>query len=685
MREKDGSAWRKGLSALLLGSGIGITAALGTALAQDETASSGDEGPIHLDTLVVTASGQANTLRDAPASISVVTRDEIERMAARDVTDLLGRIEGVQLQRSGNLRTVRIRGLPSRYSLMLINGRRVDSNPNLFRGNDFDTAWVPVESIERIEVVRGPMSSLYGSDAIGGVVNIITRDIGDYWSGSITGETILQENRDAGDFYRTGFEASGPLIQDVLGVKINGSYDHRASDDDDINPGVDNAGNPLPGFTERSNAFLNTGLEWSVAEDHDLTLDYGFSNREHWDVTLRRHSLALGHKGRFSFGESEIRLYGDAIENKDGNISGEKHPNDAYNATLDGKLTIPWTEWRHVLTIGGESRYQKLDDETTLAGLPGTANFGKDTTADVTQHALFIEDEIALLDNFKVTGGARFDYHEEFGSHVSPRVYAVYHPVDEVTLRAGYSQAFKAPTLLELSPNWGSVSCGSPTTGCYIIGNPDLEPETSSSFEIGARYDNDWLGAGVTFFRNNLEDMITIQNRTANAGLAPTLPNFVGYLPDGRPIFAYENLDKVSTQGIEVGAELYLGEDWTVRGNYTYLDADNESGPQAIPLIYSPKHSANLSVDWWALDDVMLSFNATYVGDQYTFVSANGAVTNDADGYAMFDIGAVWHVNDRFTLRAGVLNFLDKTVEREIPNDFNEEGRRYFISGTIRF
>jgi Outer membrane receptor for ferrienterochelin and colicins len=150
--------------------------------------------------MVVTAAATEQSVKDAPASISVITQEDLQRKPVQNLKDILKEVPGVQLTNEGdNRQGVSIRGLDSSYTLILIDGKRVNSRNAVFRHNDFDLNWIPADSIERIEVVRGPMSSLYGSDALGGVVNIITKKIGQKWTGSITADTTIQENRDRGD------------------------------------------------------------------------------------------------------------------------------------------------------------------------------------------------------------------------------------------------------------------------------------------------------------------------------------------------------------------------------------------------------------------------------------------------------------------------------------------------------
>lgn len=160
---------------------------------------------------------------------------------------------GVQLTNEGdNRKGVSIRGLDSSYTLILVDGKRVNSRNAVFRHNDFDLNWIPVDSIERIEVVRGPMSSLYGSDALGGVVNIITKKIGQKWSGTVTVDTTIQEHRDRGDTYNGQFFTSGPLIDGVLGMKAYGSLAKREKDDPQNSTTTDTGETPrIEGFSSR--------------------------------------------------------------------------------------------------------------------------------------------------------------------------------------------------------------------------------------------------------------------------------------------------------------------------------------------------------------------------------------------------------------------------------------------------
>lgn len=631
--------------------------------------------------IVVTASGFEQKLIDAPASISVVTSEDLEVRPVRNLTDILDRVEGITMNRAGNQRTIQIRGLPSAYTLFMIDGKRVNATNANFRGNDFDSNWVPVEAIDRVEVVRGPLSSLYGTDAIGGVINIITKPVGDAWHGSFSADSTVQEDSDSGNYYKLGGYVSGPIIEDKLGLKVYGGYNLREADSATLNPG----GETIPGFDRVEETFVDGTLSWTPDSQNEVALNYGYNKLTHGDTPNERQSASLTWKGSYDWGKTLLRAYGNVIRNEAGTVSGATNPNKSTDWQIDGRVTVPLDALRQTIIVGGEYRDQKLKDPANLSGWPGTDTTGFEPIAQVNQWALFIEDEIRILDSVRLTLGDRYDNHENFGGHHSPRAYLVWHPLDRVTVKGGWARAFRAPTLLQNSPNWGSVSCGSATTGCYIIGSTDLKPETSTSYEASIRYDSDNFAVGITAFRNNLKNQISITNRTRDVTLAPDYPNFVGFLADGRPIFSYENLAKVRTQGIETSVRANLTSRLDVLANYTYLESENRSGDTPIPTVYTPKHSANATVNWRPSKPLAVFATVNYVGKQYLASYSNAAYNVTRDGYATVDTSISYRISPNLTMRAGVLNLLDERQERLTTTEYNEDGRRYFIAATTRF
>lgn len=206
-------------------------AAAGAAHAQSEDTM----GVAQLDTVVVTASGFEQEIKNAPASISVITREQLETKPFHNLADAVADVEGVTVERGGKAggMNISIRGLPSDYTLVLVDGKRLNQNSSGARPNGFgdvDTNFIPpMAAIERIEVVRGPMSTLYGSDAMGGVINIITRKVSQEWTGQVTLDGTAQGDNRYGNNYGSAFYLSGPLVTDKLGLTLRGGLYRRLS------------------------------------------------------------------------------------------------------------------------------------------------------------------------------------------------------------------------------------------------------------------------------------------------------------------------------------------------------------------------------------------------------------------------------------------------------------------------
>lgn len=183
--------------------------------------------------LVVTATGYQQTELEAPSSISVITRDEIEQRAYRDLTDALKGIPGVTVTSGGSRQDISIRGMPADYTAILVDGRKQSGRQTqVSSSGGYEQDWLPpLAMIERIEIIRGPMSTLYGSDAIGGVINIITRKDFATWQGSLRAETVLQEDSDYGNFYQGQLSLAGPIYRDKLSASLSGLYQQQQEDD----------------------------------------------------------------------------------------------------------------------------------------------------------------------------------------------------------------------------------------------------------------------------------------------------------------------------------------------------------------------------------------------------------------------------------------------------------------------
>ncbi len=304
---------------------LALTAPL-AAHANDDATRGPNPDPQYLDRVVVTAAGFEQKLVEAPASISVVAREELEKRPYATLIDALRDIEGIDVGMESTdkngMATISMRGLPSEYTLVLIDGRR-QSNvgsiyPNNFGGGQF-AFLPPLDAIDRIEVVRGPMSTLYGSDAMGGVINIITRPVGEKWGGSLRQGITIQQDDQFGDARSSDVYLNGPLLKDKLGIALRGSHHHE----DESNP--EWAPLQLPDGSEwnRSLGFGGGGkkvestnwnagvrLDWTPSDAHRFLFDY--------DVSRQKYDNHLGQTGTLDSIETLWRSGNAVIPNPNG-------------------------------------------------------------------------------------------------------------------------------------------------------------------------------------------------------------------------------------------------------------------------------------------------------------------------------------------------------------------------------
>ena len=254
---------------------------------------------VDFDTVVVTASGFEQKITDAPASISVVTVEELRTRPYLTLIDAVRELEGVDVGETSDKtgqRTISMRGMGPDYTLVLIDGKRQNNHgdiyPNNFGGNQFNHI-PPLDAIDRIEVIRGPASTLYGADALGGVINIITKPVTEYWTGSASISHNVQENSDFGADSTFDFAVSGPLVADVLGLNVRGSwYERNASTpeyeiihDPDGEPHERTLGFGGGGKTvDSTSKSAGLTLAWQISDQQDLSLDYDIS-RQSYDNT----------------------------------------------------------------------------------------------------------------------------------------------------------------------------------------------------------------------------------------------------------------------------------------------------------------------------------------------------------------------------------------------------------------
>jgi len=623
-----------------------------------------------LNDIVVTASGFEQQISSAPASISVISREELERGHFQNVTDALRDVPGVVVTGGGagdNGNDISIRGMPSQYTLILVDGRPQNSRESRPNGSaGFEQDWLPpLQAIERIEVVRGPMSTLYGSDAIGGVINVITRKVADSWHGNIQLDTVLQEDSASGDSRQANFYLSGPLVADRLGLQLYGRTSER--DEDDIENG----------YEEKSLQSLTARLSLAASDNHDFTAEAGITEQDRRSLVGRsapaegcrggctdsigeytNSHVALTHSGRFDWGTSETFVQRERSENQSRDI-------EITNTTAKTSAVIPLG--MHMLTVGASWEEESLED--------GTTNQISDRTAvENSQWALFMEDEWMLTDAWALTGGLRLDDDDNYGSHLSPRLYSVWKMTPEWTLKGGVSTGYRSPNLREITPDWGQISRGG-----NVYGNPDLEPETSLNKEIALLYGSDaGLNGSLTLFHNDFEDKITriaCPINICNAG-----PNQFGSDPTYRV-----NIDDAVTQGVEASLGTPLTDTLALTASYTFTDSEQKSGEYAgEPLTQLPRHQVSATLDWDVNARLSQWTKVSYRGEESQPTTGPSQSAIVAPSYTFVDAGIGYQLNDSATVNAGIYNLFDERITYD-EYGYVDDGRRVWLGLNVAF
>jgi outer membrane receptor for ferrienterochelin and colicins len=647
-----------------------------------------------LETIVVTtAGGFEQNIADAPASISVITGEELQKKSYTDVIDAVKNMPGVSVQGGGNNKEITIRGMGASYTKYLVNGRPVSAgrtvNGNGTDGGKIGAYLPPIDMIERIEVVRGPMSSLYGSDAMGGVINIITKKASSSnWHGSISPEYTKSNNDYANDSYGVGFYAAGPLIKDKLSLSLDGNF--QGNDESDYVGGEGQKSGSSE--SEKKIRKLGTELVWSVNEHHDIGLRYDFTNQQ-YTTTLGK---SVGVASQASTNENEKELY--TLTHKanydhftvDSYYQDETTKKVYSGAVSDQKqedLKVFNTQGTfflgdHTLTLGGQYQTEKITDTTNgLASVTGL------TTLDRWLFALYAENEWNITDDFALTLGARFNKDEYFGGEVTPRIYGVYHLTDVLTLKGGVSTGYKQPAISQISEGFGSrTGKGSGV----IIGNPDLSPEKSTSYELGFNFSDPELGltSSLMVFKSDFKDKIVENRLCETPGTTNSSPvQDWKCSANGNPyrfVSQMMNVSDAEMKGVEFALDYDLLYNLRASTSYTYTKSEQKSGEfKGQALNKMPKHMLNMGLDYDVSDTWNTWMDYNYRGKTSDYLSRT-SMGSGTPAYGTFDAGAVFKASEKLSLTAGIYNIANKEITNS-EYDIVLDGRRYTVGMNIKF
>lgn len=646
------------------------------------------------ESMVVTASGFEQAVKEAPASISVVTREDLEKGSYHSIVDAVADIPGLYVTGGGNSQEISIRGMASTYTMYLIDGRPISAGRSVnTNGQDAgkQIALPPLSMIERIEVIRGPMSSLYGSEAMGGVINIITRRGGKEWGGTVSTEYTKSTNDINNDNRSVNVFASGPLIEDRLSMAVNGSW--YGADESDFVGGGTKSEESMPEVKR-----YQGGVSFTLTPDdnNEFTVSYDGSKQETThtpgrslgaaealsEYEYKKDVYVLSHRGHYGNLMTDTYLQHDVSEKVQTQTKKEQM------TTFNTQGTYFLGE--HTLTFGGQYKKEEAVDETN--GLIGVVD-GASSKADRWIAAVYAEADWRVLNDLSVTTGLRYDDDELFGGHLSPRLYGVYTVNPEWTIKGGISTGYKQPTLSSATEGFGRGTGGAgspaPHPRALIIGNSDLKPEKSVNYELGFNFEQaEWgLNSSLTLFYTQFKDKISEDRfcETPNADRMDPNSWECGYGGnDYMFLSSYKNIDEAIMQGAELSVDYAVTPAVRLSASYTFTDSEQRSGEfKGEPLNKVPKQMLNLGVDWQATDNLDLWAKSHIRGKTTDYLSRT-SMSDGTPGYGTVDIGMVYRLSDTLQAKAGIYNVADKEITNETYGAVID-GRNVNVGLTVNF
>ncbi|MEZ7684986.1 FepA family TonB-dependent siderophore receptor [Neisseria flavescens] len=690
-----------------------------------------------VDTVYVTAEKQLQQ----SLGVSRISKDDIDkRPAANDISEFVRTMPGVNLTgntatgQRGNKRQIDLRGMGPENTLILIDGKPVNSRQSERismrgeRNTRGDSNWVPVEEIESITVLRGPAATRYGSGAMGGVVNIVTKKVSKEFKGQVNLYANQPQDSKEGATRRIGFNLSGPIIQDTLGFRIYGNLNKTDADAADINAGHGN--DSAAGVEGVRNKDVAGRLQWKISPAQTLILDSSYSRQGNIyngdtqnsnprsalvnsladskaeTARLYRSAYSLTHDGAWEWGDTKnVISYERTINSHlpEGLAGG---PEGSYtgldfvqsrlkNLRFSSEANIPFKLGvDNVLTVGAEFTDSKLDDPTSNSQsltdiIPGRSGQPPrvivNTFSGVSEHrggktsqrnwAAYVEDNISLTDKTHLIPAIRFDHNSASGGNWSPALNFSHQIGENWLVKGGVARAYKAPNLYQASSDFILYTRGQGcplnapnNVSCFYMGNSNLKPETSINKEIGLEFNKNGWQASATYFHNAYRNKIVIGE------------NIIATSDIGNWLLQWENTPKATISGIEGNLVIPLHDTLKWSNNFTYMHKSEDY--QGNPLSLVPKHTINSTLSWTPNE----RFDANLTFTHYGRTKPRGVAINrlERDGnpragitpltsehnqtqvgsYGIWGINAGYNWNKRVAVRGGISNLFDKKLYR---------------------
>lgn len=520
--------------------------------------------------VVVTATRTEAEVKAVPSSVEVITKDDIEKLGANDVYSALRLASNVDIRSNGALGyNVNIRGMNTNHTLILIDGKRTADEDTNDSQSYYALGRINIADVERIEIVRGSASAQYGSDALGGVINVITKKSTGKQSvtvGASTGSNLMSNYYHVdlgkqGNFSGT-FDMNFSKTRKNMMPESTQSYYYGPSQNYNFDGNWDLGNNKQ---LDLSLGYYTSKTESDYGPAYNPSAQYGPGLR-YRKIDSKRYDYSLGYSGKTDRSDYYIRTYYSKLDKDrtayilhNGNNFTPDNPKRTATTQsnnydmwgIEAKNTVQLDD-KNLLTYGAEYR------KNTVEG----SNLGNNNPSkDLTSYAGYIQDEWMPNENWLVIPIVRYDHFSQYGSKTSPNIGVTYFINDNNRIKANWGKAFKAPTITEL---YGALD----HMGMFeLLGNPDLKAEESTNWDISYETGNDTTWGKLTYFHNDVDNLIT----TESQGSFGYIPGVGMVYPDQK----YVNVDSAEISGVEFEVGHHLSDKWTVKATSNWLDAVN--------------------------------------------------------------------------------------------------------------
>lgn len=654
-----------------------------------------------LTQVVVTGTGTHNKAQNAVVPVQVITSEELQRMHVTNLEDALTRLtSSVTMMTNGMGSTMMMNGLNEDYILILENGKRLTGDDRYTRIN--------MANVKRIEVLSGASSALYGSEAIGGVINIITT------APSMTAPSAEKHQEAVVDVSNNTSYTSKGRFAEAIAVNFekgrlssSSSFQHRQANNWQVNDMEEVMGELKPTGRVMSQGFhsnqLNQRLTWDMGKGVTFYLKGSF-----YDYNTDRPQMARYFKGSTKKGVT-------VFTEKDAYSYDLHHQDYMYGAGATWKLNsktyleadfysdnlISERDSFDTYRPGGKQLTKKTHYYNgTLKGIFRLGSWNKLSAGAEYVHetyksynfafrsmytiSLFAQDEMRFLKNLQGVVGVRYIYNRNFGSYATPSVALMYSP-GKFRFRAGYSTGYRTPTLLQMYYE-------NDETKNVTIGNDDLKPEKSNYYNVSAEFNNNWMSLKLGGFINDVRDMISYRVLTdaevTERGLDAKYPTATKYQQR-------DNIDKAKVRGLHLSATFYLPQNIRLGGAYTFTDTEAKTvelnaetqlyETTTEPTDRSVKHTGRVFAGWehtWGNYRLNIDLNGHLQGQRWS--TSYGY----APGYTQFDL----HTTHTFYLKKvelvpglAIENIFNKRDTRPWCSNFStlHPGRCVFVSFAV--